>query len=67
MIPVINKIDLPGASIDLTRLQLTNTLKFQNEEILEISAKNGINIEKVLTTVLKKVRPPSGRKDTLSR
>jgi translation elongation factor EF-4 len=67
VIPVINKIDLPGASIDLTRLQLTNTLKFQNEEILEISAKNGINIEKVLNTVLKKVRPPSGRKDTLSR
>jgi translation elongation factor EF-4 len=42
-------------------------LKFQEDEILEISAKNGINIEKVFDSVLKKVRPPSGRKDTLSR
>lgn len=58
---------MPGASIDLTKLQLINTLKFNEEEILQISAKNGINIDKVLDTVLTNIRPPSGRKDTLSK
>ena len=67
IIPIINKIDLPGASIDSTKLQLCNTLKFDENQILQISAKNGINIDLVLKTILEKVRPPSGIKESYSR
>ena len=67
IIPGINKIDLPGARVDLTRTQLFNILKFEEDEILEISAKNGTNIESVLKRVLEKVRPPGGIKDSPSK
>ncbi len=58
IIPVINKIDLPNARTAQIKEELSNLLSIEQEEILEISAKNGINVESVLERVIKDVPPP---------
>ncbi len=59
VIPVINKIDMPMARIGETRIELRN-LGFKDEEILEISAKTGKNVEKVLEVVVDRIPAPIG-------
>ena len=44
LIPVINKIDLPNAEIEPTKLALIDSFGFKREEILTISAKTGANL-----------------------
>ncbi len=61
VIPVINKIDLPGAQIPQTKNQISELLQVPEEEILLCSAKEGIGVEKILETVVKKIPPPQGQ------
>src|SRR3989344_2733993 len=58
IIPVINKIDLPNADIIGTTKQLVDFLGVNKEEIFNVSAKTGENVEKLLQTVIKKIPPP---------
>ena len=58
IIPVLNKIDLPNARKEQIKEELSNLLMIEQDEILEISAKNGINIEQVLEEVITKVPSP---------
>lgn len=58
VIPVINKIDLPTAHTIDVKKQLFETFKFRSEDILEISAKQGINIKLVLEAIIRKIPPP---------
>jgi len=60
IIPVINKIDLSNADPERVKKQLVNVLGFQEEDIILISAKQGIGIEEVLESVIKKIPPPKG-------
>jgi GTP-binding protein LepA len=60
IIPIINKIDLPGAQIDLVKEQVVELLGVEDEEIILVSAKNGIGIKEVLGAIIKKIPPPSG-------
>jgi len=60
IIPVINKIDMPTARISETRTELIS-LDFKDEEIIEISAKTGMNVEKVLEAIVGRVPPPAGK------
>ncbi|CAB3403611.1 unnamed protein product [Caenorhabditis bovis] len=59
MIPVINKIDLPGANIESVHTQLKTLFEFNPEECLQVSAKNGINVENVLKAIIERVPPPT--------
>ncbi len=59
IIPVLNKIDLPNARTAQVKDELSYLLGVEPEEILEISAKNGINVEKVLGRVISNVPPPA--------
>jgi GTP-binding protein LepA len=59
VIPVINKIDMPNARIRETRDQL-QVLGFKEEEMLEISAKTGENVDKLLAAIVKHIPPPQG-------
>ncbi len=54
IIPVINKIDLPGADVERTILQIQESLNIEIEPI-PISAKTGINVEKILETIIKQL------------
>lgn len=58
IIPVLNKIDLPNARTEQVKEELAYLLAIEPEDILEVSAKNGINIDKVLEKVIKTVPPP---------
>jgi GTP-binding protein LepA len=58
IIPVVNKIDLPNARTERTKEEMSNILEMDKKEILEISAKIGTNIEKVLGRVIKEVPCP---------
>lgn len=62
IVPVVNKIDAPNAQVDETIVELSELLQCHSDEILKISAKNGINIEEVLRAVIKRV--PSPKIDT---
>ncbi len=58
IIPVINKIDSPQARVEEAKSELAALLKISPEEIIAISAKDGINIEKVLEAVIANIPPP---------
>jgi GTP-binding protein LepA len=60
IIPVINKIDLPGAHPDEVAQEISNLIGTPQENVLRISAKNGINIEAVLEAVVQQTPPPKG-------
>jgi len=63
IIPVINKIDLPGAEVDRVVMQLHDLLGVEEEEIVKISAKEGIGIDKLLTAIIDEIPPPEGNPD----
>ena len=60
IIPVINKIDLPSARPDEVADEVMNLLGTPADQILRISAKEGLNIEAILEAVVEHVPPPEG-------
>ena len=60
IIPVINKIDLPGAEIDRVVMQLHDLLGIEEEEIVKISAKEGIGIDELTAAIIDQIPPPEG-------
>ncbi len=60
LIPVINKIDLPNANVERVKEQLENIIGLEGREVLLISAKEGIAIEKVLQAIVTQIPPPRG-------
>jgi GTP-binding protein LepA len=58
VIPVINKIDLPSANLDLCLKQLEDILTIPAEEAILASGKSGIGIEDILEAVVQRVPPP---------
>jgi GTP-binding protein LepA len=60
IIPIINKIDLASARTDEISEEICSLLGISEDEILEISAKQGTNIEAVLEAVIERVPPPKG-------
>lgn len=62
IIPILNKIDLPSAEtkIEDVKHQIMDLLGCKEEEILMISAKNGIGVKEVLDAIVEKIPPPQG-------
>ena len=60
IIPVINKIDLSGADPDKCKREIEDIIGIPAMNAPCISAKNGININEVLDTIICDVPPPSG-------
>ncbi len=57
IIPAINKIDLPTAKTQETKKALAELLGIDENEILEISAKDGTGVEKLLDKIVAEVEP----------
>jgi GTP-binding protein LepA len=60
IVPVINKIDLPGADVEETRRQIEQTLAIESSDALLISAKQGTGVEEVLEAIVSKIPAPTG-------
>ncbi len=60
IIPVINKIDLPGADVDWVKKQIDEVLGLDPEEAIPASAKEGIGIKEILEAIVNRVPPPKG-------
>src|SRR5688572_29942595 len=60
IIPVINKIDLPSARPDEVAEDIAALIGGKAEDVLRISAKEGLGVAEVLETIVQKVPPPKG-------
>ncbi len=60
ILPVINKIDLPSADVENTIKEIEDIIGLPAQDAPCISAKEGLNIEEVLHTIVKNVPPPQG-------
>ena len=63
IIPVINKIDLPGALPDETRHQINEIIGLDAQQAVLVSAKNGSGVRDVLEAIVQRVPAPSGDPD----
>ena len=63
IIPVLNKIDLPGAEPERRRQELVDLLGVLPEEVLEVSAKEGKGVPELLEEIVRRVPPPEGNPD----
>ena len=60
LLPVINKIDLPAANIEMAQEAIDAELGLDPFEAIVVSAKTGLHIENVLEGVVTKLPPPKG-------
>jgi GTP-binding protein LepA len=63
IIPVINKIDLPGAQPEEARRQITEIIGLDGDHALLASAKMGTGVPEVLEAIVHRLPPPAGKPD----
>jgi len=63
IIPVLNKIDLPGAEPEKRRDEIADLLGVDPDSVLLASAKEGKGIEPILEAVVERIPPPEGDSD----
>src|SRR5262252_5783820 len=63
IIPVINKIDLPGAQPEESRRQITEIIGLDGDHALLASAKMGTGVPEILEAIVRRLPPPGGSPD----
>ncbi|MDD2446364.1 MAG: translation elongation factor 4 [Tissierellia bacterium] len=63
IVPVINKIDLPSARPNEVKKEVEDIIGIDCEDAPLISAKEGLNIDQVLESIVKNVPRPTGDKN----
>lgn len=63
IIPVINKVDLPSADIDMVAAQIDDVLGLDSDGAVLASAKTGIGTKEVLEAVVARIPAPTGERD----
>ena len=61
IIPVLNKIDMPNADIETVSSQVIDLIGCTQDEILLVSAKEGIGIEKVFESIILNIPEPTAK------
>ena len=59
VIPLINKVDLPAANVDMCYEQMEEILMLPREEAILVSAKTGQGVGDVLEAIVERIPPPS--------
>jgi GTP-binding protein LepA len=67
IIPVLNKIDLPSANPEKYAAELAGIIGCDESDVLQVSAKTGMGVEKVLNEIVKQTPPPVGDPDAPAR
>jgi GTP-binding protein LepA len=60
IIPVLNKIDLPGAEPEKAREQIESVIGIDASHAILASAKQGIGIDEILEAIVQRIPPPTG-------
>ncbi|MFN3849992.1 MAG: translation elongation factor 4 [Spirosomataceae bacterium] len=60
IIPVLNKIDLPGAMPEEVKDQIVDLIGCDRDEIIPASAKEGIGIDEILAAIVDRIPAPTG-------
>ena len=60
IIPVLNKIDMDAAMVDVVKDQVIDLLGCKDEDILLASGKTGEGVPEILEAIVKRVPPPAG-------
>jgi len=63
LIPIINKIDLPGAEPDRVRQEIEHSIGLETHNALLVSAKMGMGVDEVLEAIVREIPPPTGDPD----
>ncbi len=63
IIPVLNKIDLPGAEPEKRAQEIMDLIGAKREEILAVSAKEGTGVPALLEAIVKRIPPPRGQEE----
>ena len=67
IIPIINKIDLPSADIPAVKKDLIDFLDVTEDDVIEVSAKTGKGVDKILHKIILDTPSPSESHDDYSR
>ncbi|MBB5519534.1 GTP-binding protein LepA [Amphiplicatus metriothermophilus] len=60
IVPVLNKIDLPAAEPERVKAQIEDVIGLDASDAIEISAKTGLGVDKVLEAIVRRLPPPEG-------
>ena len=60
IIPVLNKVDLPSADIDLAKQQIEDVIGLDTKGAIPASGKTGIGVKDILEAIVKRVPHPKG-------
>ena len=60
IVPILNKIDLPSADADRVKQEIEETIGLDCSDAVAISAKTGLNIDKVLDAIIARLPAPQG-------
>ena len=63
IIPVLNKMDLPGAMPEEVKDQIVELIGCKREDILAASGKTGMGVHDILRAIVERVPPPVGDPD----
>jgi len=67
IVPVLNKIDLPAADVDMCIEQMEEILAIPGEEALMVSAKSGLGIEGLMEAIVEHIPAPKEPEDDILR
>jgi GTP-binding protein LepA len=63
LIPVINKIDLPNADVEMCKKQLIDSFGFLESEIILASGKTGVGVDLILEAIVNRIPSPAQQVD----
>ncbi len=61
IIPILNKVDLPSANPEVVIDDIVDLLGCRPEEIIPASGKTGLGIKEILTAIIDRIPPPTGK------
>ena len=64
IIPIINKVDLPSANVEGVKKQIEDVIGIPAQDAIEISAKTGYNVDKVLDKIIEDIPAPFDADDS---
>ncbi|MGZ5406306.1 MAG: translation elongation factor 4 [Aeromicrobium sp.] len=67
IIPVLNKIDLPGAQPEKYAAEIAHIIGGDPDEVLRVSAKTGQGVEELLNKIVEEIPAPKGEPDAPPR